>query len=149
MKKFNDILIVEENFFTRKEQYLNLNYEFYLNLIKQIGKKGEIPNGGLLKYKSGTRDNINIVEEWIEFNDDESCSMQIGIVTNNLSHDIHFSTKIKQKSNLTLSVTTDINVKQFEFDLMKQKVQEINFDDVVEYIFETLIKFYDNWKLGN
>lgn len=43
MKIYQDILIAKENFIKRKEEYLELNYQFYLNLIEQIGKKEKFP----------------------------------------------------------------------------------------------------------
>lgn len=148
MKIYQDILIAKENFIKRKEEYLELNYQFYLNLIEQIGEKGKVPNGGIIKYKNGTRDNINIVEEWIELNDDESCSMQIGIITNPVSHDIDLSTH-KQKSVLTLRVTINRETKEFKFDLSEQKPDKINFDEVVEFIFNELSTNYEKWTFGN
>jgi hypothetical protein len=147
MKTFKDILLAKESFIKRREEFLELNYQFYLNLIGQIGEKGQIPNGGLIKYKNGTRDNINIVEEWTELNDDESCSMQIGIITDQISHDVDFSTH-KRKFELTLSVTINRETKEFEFDLTEQKPDEINFDEVVDYIFEELSDNYEKWTFG-
>ena len=144
MKTFKDILLAKENFIKRRDEFLELNHQFYLNLIKQIGEKGNILKSGLLKYKSGTRDNINIVEEWIELNDDESCTMQIGIIVDQISHDVDLST-YKQKSELKLIITINRETKKFEFDLTEQKPDEINFDEVVNYIFEELSYYYEKW----
>lgn len=143
MKNYQDILNAQKKFYSRKQQYFNLNCEFYLNLINQISAKGEIPKGGLLKYKCGTNDNSNIVEDWIMLNNDGSCSMQISIIVNNILHDVDLLTN-KQNNLLTLTIKIYTENQEFNFDLSKTDVNTINFDNVIEYIFEILANNYDD-----
>lgn len=74
--------------------------------------------------------------------------MQIGIITDPVSHDINLSTD-KQKSELTLRVTINRETKEFKFDLSEQKPDKINFDEVVKFIFKELSTNYDKWTFGN
>ncbi|MCS4240188.1 hypothetical protein M2306_001754 [Myroides gitamensis] len=144
MKTFGDILNSQINFLTRRDKVLSINYEFYLNLVYQIGNKGQIPDGSLIKYQKGTNSNINIVEEWVELNDDETCSMRIGIVVNNTNHLVSLSTK-QEKSNIDLTVTTDLEVRNYQYNLENNKISDLNFDDVVSNIFEDIVNSYNNW----
>lgn len=46
MKKFQDVLNAQQKYYFRRQQYLDLNVKFYLNLVNQISTKGDIPKGG-------------------------------------------------------------------------------------------------------
>ncbi|RKE77974.1 hypothetical protein [Chryseobacterium sp. AG363] len=148
MKTYNDILSAQTNFVERRNKYLELNHKFYLNFMKQLGEKGKIPDGGLIKYQKGTNKNINIVEEWVELNDDESCSIRIGISVENILHILYLSTK-KQKSDLVLDIVSDAGNKKFLYQLSSENVETLNFDEEITFIFDILVQCYDQYKYGN
>ncbi|WP_299678486.1 hypothetical protein [uncultured Dokdonia sp.] len=145
MKKHKDILESQKRFVQRREDFLELNYKFYDNLVRQIGEELEIPNGSLIKYKAGTNDNINIIEKWMELNDDESCSMRVGIVADNISHTVSLS-NYKNGNDFTLSVICEDEHKEFEYNLKTVQPDSIDFKDVTTFISDSLVGSYDKWK---
>jgi hypothetical protein len=146
MKKHKDIIESQKGFIQRRKDFLELNYKFFDNLVGQIGKELEIPNGSFIKYKAGTNDNINIIEEWVELSDaDERCSMRVGIVADNVSHTVNLS-NFKNGNDFTLSVSCADEHKEFEYDLKTDDPELIDFEDVVTFISDSLVGNYDKWK---
>ncbi len=145
MKKHKDILEAQKRFVQRRKDFLELNYIFFDNLVREIGKEMEIPNGNFKKYRAGTNDNINIIEEWVELNDDESCSMRVGIIVENIVHNVDL-VNYKTENKLTLSVSCVDEIKEYEYELSKIKPEAVNFKNVVAFISESLVGRYDKWK---
>jgi hypothetical protein len=115
-----------------------------LNLVNQIKEKAKLPQGGLVTYKHNTNKHINIVEDWMVLENDESCNMRIGIVVESIIHEIKFEIK-KADNNFILKVIIASIENKFNFEISSlSDVQAIQFDEVVSFIIDSIINTYDH-----
>lgn len=143
MKKYEDILDAQNNFIIRRNKYfLELNYTFFLRMVNEFYEKAEIPNDSMIKYKYGTNENINIVEEWVDLDDNLICSMRISIKIAEVYHDVRFlTTQVDNK--LILKVVIDAAYDEFIFDISKNDISDLGFENVINFVVETIIAVYD------
>lgn len=145
MKKHQEIIKAQEEFKTRKENYLNLNYEFFLNFINQLYEKAELPKNGMIKYKYGTDENSNIVEDWLEVSDNGDCEMRISIIANEIGHDFWLSNS-KKGNTLKLQISNGDENRDFDYDLtIEKKMSEIKFESEIDFIIDSAINIYERW----
>ncbi|TPG44005.1 hypothetical protein [Flavobacterium pectinovorum] len=142
MKKYQDILDAQNNFISRRNNFLELNYSFFLKLINEIYEKAELPKDGMIKYKYETNDNINFVEGWVDLDDDEICSMRISLKITEVYHDVKFYTT-KVNNNIILKVVIDTFYDEFSFDMNKNEVKDLDFENIIEFIVESIISVYN------
>ncbi len=146
MKKHQEIIKAQNEFKVRRESYLKLNHEFFLNFTNQLYKKAELPNNGMIKYKYGTDDNSNIVEDWLEIDDNGNCAMRISVIANDIRHDFWLSNS-KDGDTLKLEISNGNEAKKFAYDLTIQKnVAQIEFESEIDFIIDSAIILYDRWR---
>lgn len=146
MKTHKDLIIAQLQFIEKRDMFMKINASFFLNLINQLHLIGEIPAGSLIKFRVGTDDNINIVEECLNLEDNGSCTMRISILTNGISQFVYFQTT-KDEDLLNLEIQINNSSETFKYDISSEVLIEIiDFSDAINYIFEALEKSYTCWR---
>lgn len=143
MKTYQDIIAAQNNFYIRRRNYfLDLNYSFFLRLTNEFYEKAELPLDAMIKYKHGTNENINMVEEWTYLDENLICSMRISLKVAEVYHDVNFFTK-KIDNNLILKVLIDVDYDEFIFDISNNDVKYLDLDSIIEFVIVTIINVYD------
>ncbi|NME66497.1 hypothetical protein [Flammeovirga aprica] len=146
MKKFKDILKAQQDFRSRRNNFLKINYSLFGNLIKQIYDIEGFPKGAMIKYQYGSTKNTNIIEELVGINDKGNCSMKINIIADGIDHIFDFVTT-KENETLTLQIISGNNYENFNYSFNEfTNFDDLDFEDEINYIIQSIINTYDIWK---